>query len=40
MKYDALYRLGHEVALRAYIDASHGTHIWDGTGHTGVVITY
>jgi hypothetical protein len=29
--------LGHEVALRAYIDASHGTHSWDGTGRTGVV---
>jgi hypothetical protein len=40
-KYGVLYRLGHEVALRTYSDASHGlaAYSWGGTGRTGVVIT-
>jgi hypothetical protein len=33
------YRLGAPVELVAYIDASHGTHLEDGTSRTGIVIT-
>jgi hypothetical protein len=37
--YGLFYHFGHDVELTAYIDASHGTHMCDGTGRTGVVIT-
>jgi hypothetical protein len=39
LKYGLFYRRGERAALTAYIDASHGTHAWDGTGRTGIVIT-
>jgi hypothetical protein len=38
-KYGLFYYRDRRVELSAYIDASHGTHMSDGTGRTGIVIT-
>jgi hypothetical protein len=39
IEYGLFYRKGSAVELVAYIDASHGTHLEDGTSRTGIVIT-
>jgi hypothetical protein len=38
LNYGLSYKRGEPVALTAYIDASHATHMEDGTSRTGVVI--
>jgi hypothetical protein len=37
--YGIFYRSGAPATLSAYVDASHGTHMEDGTSRTGIVIT-
>jgi hypothetical protein len=39
MNYGLCYYYDKPVELSAYIDASHGTHMEDGTSRTGIVIT-
>jgi hypothetical protein len=33
------YKRGAASELTAYVDAGHGTHLWDGTSRTGIVVT-